>query len=106
MSFILKNDKSTRKFGVVEKVEWCELVKSVASMKNIFAKKMIQEFKKLLPKSIFVCPLKGKVDLVDITLQFDYMRMMPKGLYIVKLNAVDKPQGLVVNTTSIILQQD
>jgi hypothetical protein len=102
VAFILKNDKGTRKFGFVEKIEWCEIIKTVGTMKNIFAKKLIQELKVLLPKLVFACPLIGKIELIDIATKFDFMDMMPKGLYIIKMNAVDKPQEVIINATSTI----
>jgi hypothetical protein len=94
-----------KKFGGAEKVDWCSVINSTgSSLKNVFAKKIIQELTKLLPRKLFECPLNGIIDIIDVSTNFELMKMMPKGVYSLRVEAMDKKQPIAVNG-SVTIQQ-
>lgn len=103
---ILKNENGdSKKFGSADKIDWCGLIKPSKSavLKNMFAKKLIQEFKTILPKEVLTCPLTGIIEMKNVSVKFELMKMLPKGLYIVRFKAADKKIPVAVNA-SIHLQ--
>jgi hypothetical protein len=87
-------------------MEWCSLINPSGTgyLKNVFVKKIIQEYKNLFPKAIFACPLSGLIALKDITVRVEILKIMPEGLYTIKYVITDKKQPIVLNITSQILK--
>lgn len=72
-----------RQFGVVEKIDWCDAIKNLVSVKNVFSKKLIQEMKNVLPAGVFKCPLFGKIEASNTVSNIKIFKILPKGVYVI-----------------------
>lgn len=90
MDFIYKTGKTNRKFGSADNIDWCSFTKNTLGVKNYFSKKFMQELTKILPKNFFICPLVGKVEIVNLNIALDLYKMLPKGKFLVRFKLFDK----------------
>lgn len=89
----------------MEKLDWCSITSKILSVKNIFAKKFMQDLQKIVPKKMFACPLIGKMEMVEVADTIQMLNMLPKGQIVVDFNAVLIKYKTLLNAT-VLLQQN
>jgi hypothetical protein len=88
MAFLLKIGSKYRRFGSMEKLDWCVIVKRMKSIKNPYVKNMISSMKQYLPQA-FRCPFQGLVD-VNTHFRNEVLNVLPPGNYNLDFKFYDK----------------
>lgn len=87
---IFKTSEKTRKLANIEKVDWCDITENIKSMKNLFAKNVFEELKKLAPSAFKRCPLIGRYEFVNYAVEKALVNMLPIGAYSIKITGYSK----------------
>lgn len=86
---LFRTSEKVRKLANVDKVDWCDLAENLRSSKNLFFKKIFEEFKEAAPSAFRSCPVIGRYEVFNFTLGKALVKMIPIGGYTVKLIATD-----------------
>jgi hypothetical protein len=71
-------------------MDWCATMNAASSMKNKYAKTLLREFKKTAPVLFTPCPFIGEINLRDIPPQRQFISIIPKGNWQIKVSITDK----------------
>lgn len=75
-----------RKFGSVSNIDWCNIIGRMNSVKNPIARLIFKEAKALAPGFFGVCPLFGKISVLNISNSEAFANIVPIGVYMIKFN--------------------
>lgn len=73
-----------RKFGSVSNIDWCNIIGRMNSVKNPIARLIFKEAKALAPGCFGVCPLFGKIIMLNISNSEAFASIVPFGTYMIK----------------------
>jgi hypothetical protein len=96
---LAKIGEQYRQFGSADKIDWCEIVRKLNSIKNSYVKSIIRELRKNLNPKIFVCPFTGQLDIFEIRVQNKLLNSMPPGEFSAKLHFYEKTTPHYINIT-------
>jgi hypothetical protein len=71
-------------------MDWCATMSAATSMKNKYIKTLLKEFRHSAPRLFTPCPFIGEVTLRDIPPQKQFVSIIPKGKWMIKVSVKDK----------------
>lgn len=102
MGFFKVEGSQTRQIFKSAEIEWCQYLRGF-SKPNTFTKIFIDLIKTKIPNLFIGCPLKGRIDILNLELKGVVLKILPKGIYKVQIKSFeDNRKPLLV--MSIVFQ--
>lgn len=84
-----------RKMVKLEGMDFCKVVGNTRSTRNGFVKRLFDEVKKFAPNILRRCPVNGRYQLANFTIDEPFSHLIPTGSYLVKWSAYSSKDQVV-----------
>lgn len=88
MSLFKIEGSQSRQIFKSPEIEWCQYLKGF-SKPNTFTKIFIDLVKSKIPNLFIGCPMKGRIDILDLELKGSALVILPRGIYRVQIKSFE-----------------